>query len=359
MSPYFARRHGNPIGTLIVERQFNGVPRIIRASGTRDPKLADKYAAMLDTLYDPLDRLDILTAIADGVLPIKLVHHHFTRHTLHRLPTVEGMTPLTAMAEWAKTADGSDRYTQEMGHTFKRVAALKRGGSINDLPKLIEGLRRVYRDRPVGFNRMRAHVLSYLNNTVGDDHPLYIAVRKVKPYPKQRSRSPVVLQPAEALALVGRAPSTDPGAVMKRHQEELWSLLTTGMLPKEYFIDGWVIRREPGRVEVHGTKRGGRERVVPLVEAPVVPRVTGRYVMRALQLVRPEMVLKDCRNIYRHWLEEVGVSPSRAELYMGHGLSSVRDLYTWHDVKPYLEEDAEKLRAYLGIEARGVLEVAR
>ena len=96
-----------------------------------------------------------------------------------------------------------------------------------------------------------------------DDHPLYIAVRKVKPYKRQRARNPIILDPTDALILVGRAPSTDPGAVMPQHWEVLWSLLTTGMLPKEFFVDGWVIRREPGRVEVHGTKRGGRERVVP------------------------------------------------------------------------------------------------
>ena len=362
MSTYFAKRNGKPIGTLIVERQFPGVPRIARATGTHDRKLAAKYDAMLVTLYDPLDRLDILTAIADGVLPVKLVHHHFARHTLNRLPTVEGMVPLTAMVDWARTADGSAKYRQDMGYTFSRMVGLKPAGSINDLPKLVAGLRTVYRDRPVGFNRMRAHVLSYLHNVVGDDHPLYHAVRKVRPYPKQRTRNPVVLTPAEALALVGRVPVADPGVAMQRHGEEVWALLTTGMLPKEYFYDGWVVRRDaPARVEVHGTKRAGRERVVPLVGALVVPRATSRYVLRALQRARPDMQLKDCRNTYRHWLEEAGVSPSRAELYMGHGTSSVRDLYTWHDVKPYLESDAERLRAFLGLGAGadGGLRLAR
>ena len=55
----------------------------------------------------------------------------------------------------------------------------------------------------------------------------------------------------------------------------------------------------------------------------------------------------DGRRTYANWLEGAGVPRTRRKLYLGHGQTDVTDLYEWHDVRAFLEEDTAKLSQYI------------
>jgi integrase len=143
---------------------------------------------------------------------------------------------------------------------------------------------------------------------------------------------------------------------------ELWSVVTTGMGPKEY----WGRWKElPDRVHIAGTKREGRIRDVPRIGRVVKPAVLYPAWRKALLLAAtgerdPKVAAKhpdavrmyDLRRTYATWMEAAGIPRTRRKLYMGHGAGDVTDLYERHQIEAFLAEDAAKLRHYLG-EARG------
>lgn len=56
----------------------------------------------------------------------------------------------------------------------------------------------------------------------------------------------------------------------------------------------------------------------------------------------------DLRRSYATWLEAAGIPRTRRKLYLGHGATSVTDLYERHHVDSFLVEDAERLRQFIG-----------
>jgi integrase len=48
------------------------------------------------------------------------------------------------------------------------------------------------------------------------------------------------------------------------------------------------------------------------------------------------------RRAFAHLCELAGIPVSRIKLYLGHGARSVTDLYTAHDVAPYLDLAADR-----------------
>jgi integrase len=102
-------------------------------------------------------------------------------------------------------------------------------------------------------------------------------------------------------------------------------------------------------VHVHGTKRDGRRRDVPLIMAPVIPSMHRRtFEDRVRQRTARAIVTYDLRRTYSNWMESAGIPRTRRRMYMGHGAKDVTDLYERHEVAAYLLEDATKLKAFLG-----------
>lgn len=66
----------------------------------------------------------------------------------------------------------------------------------------------------------------------------------------------------------------------------------------------------------------------------------------------------DARRTFSHWLEEAAITRTRIKMYMGHAAKDVTDLYLRDELAAYLESDADLLRAYLGMERKG-LELAK
>jgi len=130
------------------------------------------------------------------------------------------------------------------------------------------------------------------------------------------------------------------------HAEIVWAMAVTGMGPGELWGRWQVL---PDRVHIAGTKRSGRVRDVPLVRAIRRPE-RGYQAFRVVlseasgELVEPY----DFRRSFATWLEAAGIPRTRRRLYLGHGATSVTDLYERHQVDAFLAEDAEKLRTVLG-----------
>jgi len=113
---------------------------------------------------------------------------------------------------------------------------------------------------------------------------------------------------------------------------------TTG----EYFPD------DTAKFQVHGTKRKARIRDVPSVGTVVEPAKVRHAWLPFFRRYVKEIAPYDLRRSYAHWLEHAGTTPTRCEIYMGHAPRTSDDRYRWHNVHPYLDEDAKKLEVYLG-----------
>jgi integrase len=109
----------------------------------------------------------------------------------------------------------------------------------------------------------------------------------------------------------------------------------------------------PDRIQIHGTKRAGRDRVVPVIEPMVRYERPYKAFREALSKAATEAGLPnvtpyDFRRTYAGWLEDAGIPRTRRRLYMGHGAKDVTDLYERREIDRYLAEDAERLKTLIG-----------
>jgi len=254
------------------------------------------------------------------------------------------------MWDWHKTIRVSATYNRDCRRTITRLLREFPTASMGDLPTLLSTLRKDYADRPSGYNHTRSHLLAFLRDTVGERHALYQNTRAVKGLSAPRQRQPLVVKPAEARRIVAEC----------RYGADIWSLFVTGMRWKEYTMDGWeVVTDRPRHVAIQGKKRAGRVRAVPLIDTPTPHTCSEKTAIRALQEARPGMILSDCRNTYRVWLENAGIEPSRIKIYCGWSPKGMMDLYAWRDIRDELEDDAAKVRAHLGLDTEERLEVVK
>lgn len=326
----------NQRGTLVLDRQFKGVGRIKRASGTDDPKVHALLDNMLKTLKQA-GRLDILDGIRRGVLTPLEVWARFRLGELERLPSVETIQALKdALGKWR-----DEEETGAWNRMARRAAVsamLKHApaqATVSDVP----GIIRRYRSKSAGavmFNRVRAAALAFLRDTVGRSHPLYGQVLDVQPR-KEQKREP---KPFTVEELVAAAPKLGAFASCA------WAMALTGMGPGEYW-GRWTAKAD--RVVIYGTKRSGRRREIPLAGAIAAPKGTKDYFQKLWRKVMDaDRVPYDLRHTFATWLEQAGIPRTRRRGYMGHGAKDVTDLYEKHEVTAYLAGDGEKLRAVVG-----------
>jgi hypothetical protein len=293
--------------------------------------------SMVDTLYRA-GRIDILQAIQKGQLTLLEVWSRYRIGELDRLPTVETMKPLKSeMETWVETADTGtwNRASRKYGvHAILNLA--KRDATLEDLPDLL----RAYAATATGatmFNRARSAAQAFIRDTVGKSHPLYARLRDVRAK-RVRTREGNPQTPAQLAQLtVGLHPA---------FYDMVWSMALTGMLPGEYW-GSWTVY--PNRIHIHGTKREGRKRDVPLIRPITKPTRPYKQLLLALRRISDHRVLvKDLRNTYAVWMKEAGIERIRRKVYLGHGKIDVTDIYEWETARAYLESDADRLRAYIG-----------
>lgn len=328
--------------SLGIDRIFPGVGRIKRRTGTTVPAIRSKINRMLEALYQN-GRLDILAAIRDGQLAPLQVLDAYIRQGVDKLPV--GATAQSLDAAFGAWHDGlrvpldvSDDHHRSLGASRKVLAAVP--GSVADLPSILEKLRRtVGSTYPRTFNLARAAALAFVRSTLKRNHPLWLAVAAVEPLkvtPKRKAR-PLTVQEMRGFF---PHPDTDP------LDKLAWTMATTGMHQKELW-GVWSTLSD--RVHIEGTKRDGRVRDVPLVMAPAVPSMHRRTFENKLRERCPMIVAYDLRRTFSNWMEDAEIPRTRRRLYMGHGAQDVTDLYEQRDVTAFLEADAAKLRAFIGL----------
>jgi integrase len=119
------------------------------------------------------------------------------------------------------------------------------------------------------------------------------------------------------------------------------------MRPKEYWSGKW--RVGPHYVQVDGTKTKASKRKVPRLFTPTLPSTeTQNGFAQALRKVRTDVRPYDARKTFAHRMEEAGISRSRRMKYMGHQVGDVTEIYEQVELARFLEEDADRMKAYLG-----------
>jgi hypothetical protein len=183
--------------------------------------------------------------------------------------------------------------------------------------------------------------MAYVRAKLKRNHPLWLAIAAVEKRKVEKSPPRARLTPDQARNLF---PYPD-GDKLDRIA---WSMLTTGMHAKEYW-GAWT--NESDCIVIHGTKREGRERRVPLVMLAAAPAWKHRRSFEnAFRERAPHLEPYDLRRTYSHWMELARIPRTRRRMYMGHGAKDVTDLYEEHEVTAFLVEDATKLREFLKLD---------
>lgn len=367
------------VGSLRIRRTFKtgGTSIVIsERCGSKDKREVKRLNHMLDSLYSR-GRLDILRSLASGALSLMQVRDAFDAHALESLPDANSIRPLREhLFAWVDTHSMAE--TTRAGYRSCFTSLLRFGPkvpTVSDLPAMLEAMRASYaaEHKAQGFNGVRSAVQAYLRNTVKRNNPLYLAVQAVEPLKVKSRRAGNPLSVRQVVELMAMLP--EPMDKM------FWTMCVTGMNALEY-ANGWEV--VGNTVRIHGTKRAGRERIIPLfvdpaeiyrpegvrltigrfTEGKYSKRETSRAVMirqvtwyppflRTLRVQSGRQVHPhDARRTFSRWCLEAGLYPTHIACYMGHGPKSITALYqTPRIVADMLDADRQKMRAYLKQEA--------
>lgn len=342
MTPH--QYHGR--GSLVIDRRFKGVGRIRRATGTTDEKMCRRLNEMLTSLYEG-GRRDVLTLIRDRRLTIMEVWEHYRLGRWDEIPTSEHLEPLErSFRNWIESlapGDCSEKHRLSLGESCTRlVAASPKDARVVEVIEAVRNLRKTHQDRARTFNLARSAAQAFLRATVGRHSKLWQEVATIPPLrvvPKFHKHPQTVAGALEIReALIEKGNSTKAAAIW-------WALCTTGMRPAEFWGE-WDLQRD--RIVIVSAKRRQIvKRFVPKLVTIDEPELTQSGFDSALGRLPMKVTPYDGRRTYANWLEGAGVPRTRRKLYLGHGQTDVTDLYEWHDVRAFLEEDTAKLSQYI------------
>lgn len=349
-------------GTLMLVRQFKGVGRIRRASGTNDPKTFRQYEAALQDLFNT-GNLNALVALKEGRCEARDLYMWWRDKTRAAPWEVDDSDLFAEVTTWldnstlAATTVVGYRKCMDLLKKYTKV----KSATVSELPVLLTSFRTICANttppKVKTFNQTRAVALSFLRKKTGDKtNPVYLKVKNVdvlaeNPWTKQRVNKPLL--PSELDAALANV--TD-----KRLKDTVWFLCLTGMTPKEYLEDGWEIDESINGIRIFGRKRSGRyARVVPRVyqrlTAPA--EYTYRQLLEAFKDVFPGRSLYDLRRTFAVWNNRAGIEQLHTKAYMGHG-ANITEMYMAQNVVSWLIDDATKLAKYIASERTTVAEVS-
>ena len=339
--------------SLIVDRRFRGVGRIKKASGTTSKAVLRRLNRMLTALFDE-GRLDLLRAVRDGqITPLALLDA-YQRKSLDRLPTAGLAKPLaSAWLEWVLARDYSIEHkrslVQSLRHLLNAKVASPFDGtsldeltkglprkSVGDIPALLAAARKRLKDHPRSFSLARSACQAFAREHFKRSSALWRDISDVEPMTTKPQR---VKRPQTVAGIVAICATVDEATAAA-----IWSMVTTGMGPKEYW-GRW--ERKPHGIEIHGTKREARDRIVPDMGRCTRPAISRQAFEDRLVDAGAAITPYDCRRSFANWMETVGIIRARRRIYMGHGAKDVTDLYEWHQVLEFLATDALALRLWL------------
>lgn len=331
-------------GSLPLKVRLPGCPPIRRASGTHDAKVRKALVRMLHVLHEQ-GRDDLVNAIARGTLKPLQVYTQFRFNRLQDLPHADEL-PLfrETWRRWLEGQDYSDDHQKNTRLYFERFEKrLPDTATIGDIVPLLAQLRAEMRHHARSFNLAKSNVQAFLRDTLGHRHKAWLDAADIPELKVKPTRLKHPLTPDQLRDLVRKLGV--PWGPMA------WTMAITGMGWKEY-VGEW--EREGDGLRIHGTKTGGRDRLIPLVGLLHGPVGTIYAFRWHLQKVTDRRVTPyDLRRTFMTLMVEAGVPRPRRRLYMGHAAEDITALYEFQEVREYLLKDAERMRVALGEPPRG------
>lgn len=341
MTPWTQRRGGKPVGSLMLEWERSEIGcRIRKATGwVRTPLNVAKVATLrdiLDRLYNR-DRIDIITAVRDGVIAPAELYRASLEGRLTRLKTAEHLAGAAAHLEkWVKETEHPDT-KKGRAQAVQNLLAIEPGVTLGELPALL--LRYAETATPGMANRVRDNVQAFFRDFLTKEHPLYLEVRNLERYETKAVYQRNHLSPAQLRALPERM------AEAPREHAAFRAMCLTGMGPREYFSGKW--EPEGKGLRIHGTKNKYRDRIVPLVEPIMYPACTLDQLIWWLDKVG--LTPYDGRRTFSRLCADAGITEYRISLYMGHSAKTQTRHYLRGDITSYLIPDRDRLRGHLGL----------
>jgi integrase len=329
----------SPRGTLPLKVRLQGCEPIRRLSGTHDRKMRAKLVRMIHALHEQ-GRDDLVNAIARGTLKPLQVYNRWKFTRLEELPHADELPRFADVwPKWLADLDCSEDHRLATEGYCKRLAALMpKDASLTHLPTALREYRALKRQHPRSFAGAKNTCQALLRDTVGRRHRLWNEVADVPVLRARAMRKKHPLSP-DALREVIRKLGEPWGPMV-------WTMATTGMGWREYHSP-W--EREGDGLRIHGTKTGGRDRLIPLVSLLHPPVGTLARFRKELRKATDGMVTPyDLRRTFAGLMVEAGVPRPRRKLYLGHSPEDITALYEWQEVRDYLTRDAERIRLVLG-----------
>jgi hypothetical protein len=323
-------------GTLTIDRIVPSVGRIVRASGTKSKVEFNRRNRMISELYER-GYLSVLADLRDKRVSVAELYARILQDGYEVFQHGEALRNLcTGFSEWLDARECSDDYRRTLRTTARYIHTHAPTAVVADLPQVVQRLRDVL--PPPSFNRTRAHLMAFAARTLGRRHPSTLGLLDVERKTEHVQRVAVRLSP-KTMSNLFPAPLTDPVDAVA------WSLVTTGMGPKEFW-GSWQTSED--RVHVHGTKRKSRNRVIPNLCDPVPPSISlFTFGSQFRRRTTRTMVPYQLRGTYAHWLEEARIQRTRRMMYMGHSAGDTTERYERHEVDAFLRADQEALRQYV------------
>lgn len=326
-----------PRGSLPLKVRIPGCEPIRRASGTTDKKVRRALVRMLHTLHEQ-GRDDLVNAIARGTLKPLQVYTQFRFNRLADLPHADELPRFReAWRAWLENMDCSDDHRTSTRFYFQRFEQrLPETATIGDIVPLLQTLRGEMRQRARSFNLAKSNVQAFLRDTLGRRHKAWLdaaEVPELKVIPKRKRHPLTADQLRDLVRKLG-----EPWGPMA------WTMATTGMGWKEY-TGPW--EREGEGLRIHGTKTGGRDRLIPLVSLLYEPVGSIHAFRWHLTKHGNGVTPYDLRRTFAGLMVEAGIPRPRRKHYLGHTAEDITALYEAQEVRDYLTRDAEKIRGVL------------
>jgi hypothetical protein len=318
--------------TDLVRLSFRGVGRIERRSGF-PPAMTAQLRAMCKVLYGA-GRDDILRDLQTGRVTFREVWAFYRKGDWQRIPTAEHAVGFRERFE---------RWFADKPYEYQRSARVARNRvgdvTLGDLRRRLLEYRAECATHKTGaqFNRVCDKVRAFLRDTLTTDHAIYQSLETIEPLPQLVKRPKRPLRPDEARTVANQL-GGEAGRIF-------WVLCCTGMLPKEYFTDGWSV--QDGRLHIKGQKRKGRDRIIPLLcemPDPTIGRYQfGEYMRWANLGVTP----KDARDSFALWCRLAGIPEPWTQALLGHGPGNITQGYGWQEAERILNEAETRLVSLL------------
>ncbi len=323
--------------TVYLDRRFRRVGRIKRAAGTAHKPTIRRLNEMMDGLFNS-GRLDVLRAIQRGTYTLLQVFEFYRINEMEKLPTAATMGQLEETWKvWVENKECSQKHKVSLLLSLKNLLAGSKTAAVSDLPELLATLRvKMKKDAHAPtFRLAKAAAQAFVKSKLTKAHPMYFQVMAVEGLRVVSKMKKTPLLPDELMPLLDKMPV--------KYRDMARAMALTGMGPGEYWGD-WVAGA--AFVAIHGTKREGRERVVPTIESPSPARTEYRAFRNKLREVC-DLAPYDLRRSYANLLEEAGIPRTRRKMYLGHGARDVTDLYERKEIARFIEQDRKRLQRYV------------